>query len=271
MQIGMLNRLRRNSLEVFMGIFIFMHKKRHWGPFLFFFIFILTLGLGISQVDAKVFSNSYISFKIPDEWNCISEKTEWICRHRKQKESKEAVVILTSKQANLAKDNLSAYFKHLKKPQLIYSRDKKILTSKVIHVKSTLIKGLQWVDGWHLNSEVPNYYTRYLGTVRNNLGVLMTCSIHKSVYTRYNKVCFDAIASLHIHVGKNFFKSGNRHRLGGTLGSRFTAALEKDEEDILLGSQDNSTLIGILVVLVLGGIGLILFAKKKKRKPKRMF
>ena len=248
-----------------------MWFKKTLGSFLCFFILFLGLsGFGISQVHAKVFSNSYISFKIPDEWNCISEKTEWVCRHRKQKKSKEAVIILTSKQANLAKDNLPAYIKHLKKPQLIYSRNKKILTSKVIHVKSTLIKGLQWVDGWHLNSEVPNYYTRYLGTVRNNLGVLMTCSIHKSVYTQYNKTCFDAIASLHIHAGKNFFKSGN-HRPGGTLGSRFTAALLKDEEDLLPESQDNSFLIGILLAIVLGGTGLIFFANKKKRKPKRMF
>ena len=244
-----------------------MHKKYSWCFLTFFwmgFFFFAFSPLFVFQAHAKVFSNSYISFKIPHDWNCLSEKTEWICRHRGRKESKEAVIILTSKQANLAKDNLPAYTRHLQKPQLIYSRDKKIITSKIIHVKSTMIRGLQWVDGWHLNSEVPNYYTRYLGTIRNNLGVLVTFSAHRSVYTKYNKVFFDAIASLHIHANKNFFKT--KGRLAGTLGGRFTAALLEGEEETLSKSQDNSLLMLVLGALILGGVGLLFFSKKKKQK-----
>ena len=216
-------------------------------------------------LNAKIFSNAYISFKIPDGWNCVSDKTEWICRHKKLKESKEAVIILTSKKANLARDNLSAYTKHLQRPQLIYSKNKKILTSKVIHVKSARISGKQWIDAWHLNSEVPNYYTRYLATVQNGLGILVTFSSHRAVYTKYNKIFFDAIHSLRPIAGKNFFKSKNR--LGGTLGSKFTSALLEGEEEELPLSKDNSLFLWILLALIVAVLGFLILSKKKKQKP----
>ena len=229
---------------------------------------ILTIGLFVfigSFVEAKVFSNPYISFQIPDDWNCLSEKTEWVCRNKKQKHSKEAVIMLTSKQANLAKDNLATYTKHLQQPQLIYSRDKKVLTSKVIHVKPTRINGQQWIDGWHLNSEVPNYYTRYLATARNGLGILVTFSAHKSKYTQYNRTFFSAIHSLRITAGKNFFKSKNR--LGGTLGGRFTSALlEGEEEEVFTNPKDDSLLLWVLLALVGVIVGFLFLSKRKKRQ-----
>lgn len=48
------------------------------------------------NAEAKVFRNAYVAFELPDTWNCNLEHTEWVCRSQNDKESKEAIIILTA-------------------------------------------------------------------------------------------------------------------------------------------------------------------------------
>jgi len=53
------------------------------------------------------------------------------------------------------------------------------------YAKNVNINNHAWVDSLHLESEIPGFYTRYLATVKSDIGVLVTYSINKSKYQQY--------------------------------------------------------------------------------------
>jgi len=59
-------------------------------------IFLSILSFSINS-QAKLFSNSYVSFELPPRWDCQSEATEWICRSEQKSDAQTAIIILTAK------------------------------------------------------------------------------------------------------------------------------------------------------------------------------
>ena len=53
------------------------------------------------------------------------------------------------------------------------------------YAKTTSINGHAWVDALHMESEIPGFFTRYLATVKQDIGVLVTYSINKTKYQDY--------------------------------------------------------------------------------------
>ena len=182
------------------------------------------------SAQAKYFKNSYVSFKLPDRWDCYLEQTAWVCRYKldesckgrqrgtkacqlQLKKTKEALIILTAKQRG-AQDDFKIYQYHLKKTRPIITNKGKRSHSQVIHAKTVSIQkhpwvdGMHlktvsiqkhpWVDGMHLGSEIPHYYTRYLATIKGDVAMLVTFSAHKLYYTKYSKDFFSAIKSLRV-------------------------------------------------------------------------
>ena len=58
-------------------------------------------------------------------------------------------------------------------------------TSQVSLIKYKDIEATQWVDAIHLSSEVKDFYTRYLATVKNGIAILVTYSVSKSKNALY--------------------------------------------------------------------------------------
>ena len=54
--------------------------------------------------------------------------------------------------------------------------------------KMNNVNNHRWVDSLHLASEVPGFYTRYLATVKEDLGVAVTFSVAKDFYASYQPV-----------------------------------------------------------------------------------
>ncbi len=73
------------------------------------------------SAQAKVFRNAYISFEMPETWKCNLEQTEWVCRSEQNKESKEAIIILTAKEVGPT-DSFPLYQTHLDAPITVTSR-----------------------------------------------------------------------------------------------------------------------------------------------------
>src|SRR5690349_13257675 len=122
----------------------------------------------ISTAEAKTFSNAYISFNMPDTWNCSLEQTEWVCRSSKVEEAKEAIIILTAKEVGPT-DSYQNYRQHLNSPIQAQARAGQTSMSQIIYpAKDLKINNQDWLDGLHLGSEVPNYYTRYVATIKDN-------------------------------------------------------------------------------------------------------
>ncbi len=221
---------------------------------------------------AKLFRNSYVSFELPNRWNCTLEGTEWICQSVNQKQKREAIIILTAKVVG-AIDSLPLYQAHLKKNKTITGPKGKPFTSQIKSVKLNKILNHQWVDGLHLGSEIPSYYTRYLATVKKTIAILVTFSAHKRYYTKYNPDFLRAINSLRVVANSNSL-SGNsgtneiRPSSGGSLGGAISSAFPEDmlsaEElpDEPEGSSTDTQLL-LLLGLALAMIGGYYIYSKK--------
>lgn len=144
----------------------------------------------------KMFSNSYVNFQLPANWSCKLSGTEWVCRSADNSQAKQAIIVLTAKEIG-PNDNFAYYNNYLKSPKTPKHRDGTVSTSsKVQHLKTVQIGNHQWIDALHMGSLLPNFYSRYLVTIKGRVAVLITFSARKDVYTRYSKAFFEAINSL---------------------------------------------------------------------------
>ncbi len=233
-------------------------------------LFLLSFFYG-HESQGKLFSNAYISFEIPDQWKCEADATDWVCRSVDPVSSREAIIILVAKEVG-PNDNIAAYQTHLKTPKTVMSRAGIPGSSQVLHVKQVYINNQIWVDGWHLSSEIPDYYTRYLATAKEQIAILVTFTAHKSQYTKYSQQFFAAINSLKILSSKFI---ANRHDVGPlspgaeTLGTALDGggltALPPTEMKKKKAKSSNNSNILFGVGLLLAAIGAWLFYKNKKR------
>ena len=241
----------------------------------------LSLILLFSSLSAHgvIFRNSYVSFELPNRWACILEQTEYVCRAQTPgQESKEAVIILTAKEAGPA-DNLAAYEAHLKTPKQVPSLTGVPTMSQVVSPpKITNIANQPWVDGLQLGSEIPNYYTRYMATLKDRIGILVTFSAHKKYYSKYADDFFKAVLSLKVLVTSQSINSANASAAGGgNLGSPINISTDPNmgmNEDAPPeeGSGSGTHLKQSLLALgfVIAAIGLYIYAKRPvKRRPKK--
>lgn len=224
---------------------------------------------------AKLFSNSYVSFELPPHWNCYLEKTEWICRSEMAGAQKEAVIILTAKEVG-AGDSLQQYEAFLKAPKAVADQRGKPAQSQIKSVKNIQIAGHAWVDGMHLGSEVPYYYTRYLATIKLRIAILVTFSAHQRYYTKYSSDFFKAIQSLRVIAAPNLLaQSGSGTGLPGgqTLGSPVGIPSDVVDSELPLepsGSSGSKKNI-LLLAVILGAVGIYFFLKKGQKKNKNPF
>lgn len=149
---------------------------------------------------------------MPNRWNCEMHKKAYLCRHRvaksckanpttpdckKQiKKSREAVVVISAKEKSKL-DSISEFHKHFGEARKMNAAGG-TTQSKVVHNKVVGIQRLKWVDGMHLGSELPHYYTRYLATVKGDVAVLVSFTAHKLFYTNYSSQFFKGIKSLKV-------------------------------------------------------------------------
>ena len=147
----------------------------------------LCLIFAIIPINAAKFTNQYLEFSLPDGWNCSLEGTEWVCQSLNKERKKESIIILTAKTRG-EKDSMDIYMNHLKSPRTIKLPDGKYMVSDPKYSKLEVIKNHKWVSSLHLGSEVPGYYTRYMATVKKDLGIAVTASVSKNNYFQYKKL-----------------------------------------------------------------------------------
>jgi hypothetical protein len=166
--------------------------------------------VSVQSAEAKVFRNAYVSFEIPETWNCVLEQTEFVCRSLIEKESKEAIIILTAKETGPA-DTFESYEMHLNAPKNP-AVNSNIASQVKYKSKKVQINDHEWLDGLHFGSEMPNYFTRYLITIKDKLAILVTLTSHKTEYTKYSQDFFNAVKSLRVIASKNLLA---RNETGG--------------------------------------------------------
>lgn len=243
-----------------------------------------------TPAEAKVFRNSYVSFELPAKWDCYLENTAWICRYaisknclgpnsnnkdcqEQRKRTKEAIIILAAKEVG-PKDSFKEYYDHLKRPRPIVLGAGKRTNSNIIHVKPISIEKHKWIDGMHLGSEIPHYYTRYLATIKGNIAVLVTFSAHKLYYTKYSSDFFRAIKSLRVlatkssNVNPNELRSKDVGTLGVNIGAHLNSAIDEASGEGFDGdataSSESSNAYLIIGAFVLAAVGIFVWLKGRR-------
>lgn len=231
----------------------------------------LALLLSSHVAEAKLFKNVYVSFELPNDWDCALEGTEWVCRNQKNPQAaREAIIILTAKEAGPV-DTLNAYFGYLRAPRTLTGANGTPSQSQILQVKNRVISNHPWVDAMHLGSEIPNYYSRYLATTKDSLGILVTLSAHRLHYKKYANDFFRAVESLKVLSTKGLntnnpaygIRPGSGDQLGPGGNYIPPDMLEPDLEGESQGSDSGS--IPMAVGLVLLAAAIYIFLKKRKK------
>jgi len=240
------------------------HFRSHLG------IVLLALGLSLPS-QAKEFSNAYLSFELPDAWQCHLEGTEWVCSSLQKNNSKEAIIVFTAKEVG-PKDRLDAYEAHLRTPKTIPNIKGKPVQSIIKSVRNRIIDGHTWVDALHLNSEIPNYYTRYLATVKNQTAILITFSAHQKAFTKYSPDFVKAVESLKVRAGKELQQpssSSSAPTQAEMLGNPTAPpALVEPTEELPTASSEGTGegMEKWIAILALAGVLIGYFLLKKNKK-----
>ncbi len=238
------------------------------------FAILVTALLTGSLASAKTFTNSYVSFELPDKWDCALEQTEWVCRPTAADQAQQAIIILTAKEVGPT-DSLPAYEAHLKTPRQIASRAGTLIMSDILTVDSKKIADQPWIDGFHKSSEVPNYLTRYLATTKDRIAVLVTFSAHQLYYSKYSQDFLRAIGSLRVIAPKALSRAGGGAGISGD--GPFGVAQNPDlaggdlppEQDPGAGGGGglgNKTKSVLAIAIILAALGLYLLIKRGKKK-----
>lgn len=233
-----------------------------------------------SQAQAKRFANGYTEFELPPGWQCVIEGSEWVCQSEDKDRKKEAIIILAAKKRG-SQDNLANYQKYLNQSKNYQLPGAKMQKSEPKSVKVKNIHGQNWVDALHLASEVPGFYTRYLASVKADIGVAITFSVTKSLYNAYKGIFDNVIASMRIFRQANI--NPNMLAKNKNQGEDFNDTTFAPQDDLAginvakvkkrEGADDGSSdLIIFAIVGAAAAFALLKLKKKgggKKKKKKK--
>ncbi|EQC49343.1 hypothetical protein M899_1706 [Bacteriovorax sp. BSW11_IV] len=236
--------------------------------------FLLSFALILSlSSEAKMFTSEFTEFQLPSGWECALEGSEWVCQSTNTDRKREAIIILAAKLRG-DEDTLSAYQTYLKNSRAFNLPGGKKQVSEPKYTNAKDISGHQWIDSLHLASEVPGFYTRYLATVKGDLGVLVTFSVSKDHYQAYQKVIDKIVESLKVFAqmkktGTQLVKKGSGDSLPGE--GAFVGS-ENDLLDISVSGKqkqkDNSGGGAADMLMYIIGAAAVGFAVMKMKKGK---
>lgn len=233
---------------------------------------LICLVFGSFSLFSAQFANQYMSFELPLGWECELEGSEYVCQSDHGDRRKEAIIILAAK-VRAAQDSLDGYLAYLKKTKSYKVPGGKTLVSEPKYAKMVTVNAHRWIDSLHLASEVPGFYTRYLATVKSDLGVAITFSVAKDLYRNYQGVFDKVVKSLRVYRRKNV-KLSDVDIKGGSGGSLGDPNFVPDQLNPNLGSgarakRKTSSSGGddLFLYLIFGAIALgVIILKKKKKK-----
>ena len=231
-------------------------------------LWLFLLAFNLPHAQAKLFQNSYISFEMPQNWECNPDGTEYVCISLYAKQAKEAIIILTAKEIGPT-DSLDAYETHLKTPRVLTDKSGKSVPSKVLQVTRRNIANHPWVESMHLGSEISSYYTRYLATVKDRIAILITFSAHKSHYTKYSKDFLQSVETLRVVAARDILDktpslANQRGQIGVGPGIEPDPTIPDDFPAEPTATSSNLKLKLLALALILGAVGFYLWRRKKK-------
>lgn len=250
-----------------------LSKKSVWNPSTLAIALLTSLTtLFSTPLFASKFSNQFTEFELPPQWQCTLEGAEWVCQSTDESKKKDAIIVLAAKLKG-DQDSLDQYLTYLKAAKTFTSVQGKPVKSEPKYAKTDNINGQPWVDALHMESEIPGFYTRYLATVKQDIGVLITYSINKAKYQQYLGDFDNMVKTL-----KVFRKAGGINVAPAQSGNLFQNAqvpINVGTETVFPGAQvqggsdvkpkqpqdQNSSLL--LMLAAAGVVGFLIWKKRK--------
>lgn len=146
----------------------------------------------LQSAHASKFANQFVEFELPAGWVCLLEGAEWVCQNQQDPAKKKDAIIILAAKIQGDQDTLDQYLNYLKNPKGYVSPQGKSVTSEVRYARNQTIGDQPWVDALHLESEISGFLTRYLATVKDGIGILVTYSVNKNKWQDYASM-FDAM------------------------------------------------------------------------------
>jgi hypothetical protein len=236
-----------------------------------FFILFITL---IVDVQAKRFTSQYCEFELPPGWECALEGTEWVCQSTNKDRKKEAIIILAAKIRG-GQDSLAQYQAYLKKAKTFTLPGGKTQVSEAKYTKMNRINDQAWVDSLHMASEVPGFYTRYMATVKEDLGIAVTFSVAKDHYDAYQDLFEKIIQTLKVFRQKNIKPSDFKLAGGESGGDLLNAPVIPTDDNIYgIGTQKKKKGTGgggaatdYMIYGAIAAAAAFALTKMRKKKP----
>ncbi len=232
---------------------------------------LILLSLFSFNASAKLFTSQYCQFELPLGWECSLEGSEYVCQSTNEERKKEAIIILAAKIRG-EQDTLTEYESYLKKTKTFTIPGGKTQISDPKYTEKKVINEHQWIDSLHLASEIPGFYTRYLASVKEDLGIAITFSVAKDLYSTYAEVFDRVINSLRVfRQAKAQLTNFKSHREDKNF-EDVTFVADGEKLDIANGrvgnkksskDEDDNTLYFLLGI---AGLGAYMFLNKNKKK-----
>lgn len=200
-----------------------------------------------AQAEAKTFQNSYVTFEVPENWNCTQESKAWTCTAQNLLDSKEAIIIVAAKVAG-PEDALPNFLAHLKKQRTVTTKAGTPMQSQMMYSQERLLAGQKWVQSQHLSSEIQDYYTLYLATVKEQLAILVSFSAEKNKYQKYNAIFDNAMKTLKITANQELLFPKKEGGSNEVLGINVTPGAETS--DVAPPPEKKKTQTKLLLVLL---------------------
>lgn len=164
-----------------------------------------------NNAHAAKFANQFVEFELPAGWVCLLEGAEWVCQNQQDATKKKDAIIVLAAKIQGDQDTLDQYLNYLKNPKTYTTPQGKNVTSEVRYARNNTIGDQSWVDSLHLESEITGFFTRYLATVKDGIGILVTYSVNKNKYQEYSSMFDEMVKSL-----KAFRKEGGLNIAGAS-------------------------------------------------------
>ena len=219
---------------------------------------------------AAKFANQFAEFELPPQWQCNLEGAEWVCQNTSEDKKRDAVIVLAAKLKG-DQDSLDQYLAYLKATKNFTSTTGKPVKSEPKYAKSINLNNQPWVDALHLESEIPGFYTRYLATIKQDIGILVTYSINKTKYQDYLNDFDNMVRTLKVFrkagginvapQNSNLFQEAQLPK-GISSDTVFPGKIDTSIEN----QQNKKSSNNYAWLLILLGVGIVAVIVIKKRK-----
>jgi hypothetical protein len=205
--------------------------------------------------------------KIPKKWHCSPTAEGWQCQDKNASRAKGARIIVSAHTKSVS-DSLDRFKTFLSQP--IATEEDGF--SQPIGVAKINIHDQDWIDGYHLGSEVSNWYTRYLTTIKDEFAIVVSLSNHSAMNSRYNSLFAQTVASIKIPESPTLEKPHqtlqiNEEREAVTPHQSVAEAPISIEAPLTLNQFDKKIdkkiVIALLIVLAVVSIGSYLILRRR--------